>query len=411
MSRQRTWSLRLNLDEFNALVSSLFIEVDKAYALMGLSLGCNGGALPESVPDAFRRAWELGRSWRDEAENFQEKQREGGRASAANRAAKYGSSQPVRSDLEVTSTSVRSDLEVVSNLTTNHKPQTNNQQTRNEELQPCLPEGRPDSPARQGKSRKTKAEDLGNYPDEMKQAVSQWRALLSWMKTDEIADQFKEDKRFVAAGSGGFEAVWKAWEKRMQARVQGVPVTHQDMLAAVRLWIEAKRRKAEQGIQLSCPMLPTLINSPDFVDALVFAVRDRQKEHETENTLDTHDAPAIVRTERLAPFRPEVVAMVLRLESRWPRERGGALIRNDAVDTCSAIEAALKEQPDLDLQTLEEAAVDWLQDPGDYPNAMQFWFGPGKAGAEAHWKRAVRGILTRRSMSQKPPIPLIAEAS
>jgi len=137
--------------------------------------------------------------------------------------------------------------------------------------------------AGQGKAKGAKGEDLGNYPEELRQAVSQWRALLSWMKTPEIADQFPADKRFVASGTGTLEATWKAWEKRIQARVQGIPVTHGDMLTAIQAWESSKRRKAEQGVQLSGPMLPTLINSADFVDALVLSVKKRTAEQEVES--------------------------------------------------------------------------------------------------------------------------------
>lgn len=135
----------------------------------------------------------------------------------------------------------------------------------------------------QGRAKASKGEDLGNYPDELRESLSRWRALLSWMKTPEIADQFPAEKRYVAAGAGTTEATWKAWEKRMQARVQGHAVTHGDMAQAIGSWEQAKRRKAEQGVQLSAPMLPTLINSDDFVDALVLAVRKRMESAEVES--------------------------------------------------------------------------------------------------------------------------------
>lgn len=94
MSRSRTWNLRLNLDEFNALAASLYADSDRAMALQGMMLGANGGSAPEGVPDSFRRGWELGSSMRQEAVEFQSAQAERGRASASKRRDANGSAQP-----------------------------------------------------------------------------------------------------------------------------------------------------------------------------------------------------------------------------------------------------------------------------------------------------------------------------
>lgn len=68
----------MNLDEFNALVSSFYSDADRALALQGLTLGCNGGACPDGAPDAFRRACELGSGWRTEAEEYRTGRAENG---------------------------------------------------------------------------------------------------------------------------------------------------------------------------------------------------------------------------------------------------------------------------------------------------------------------------------------------
>ena len=68
----------MNLDEFNALVASFYSDADRALALQGLTLGCNGGACPNGAPDAFKRACELGLEWRSEAEEYRNGRAENG---------------------------------------------------------------------------------------------------------------------------------------------------------------------------------------------------------------------------------------------------------------------------------------------------------------------------------------------
>ena len=69
MAVSRTWNLRLNLDEFNALAASLYTDADRALALQGMLLGMNAGPFPEGVPQAFFRGWETGAKMRQEAED------------------------------------------------------------------------------------------------------------------------------------------------------------------------------------------------------------------------------------------------------------------------------------------------------------------------------------------------------
>lgn len=94
MASPRTWNLRLNLDDFNALTSSLYADADRALVLQGMSLGLNGGALPDGAPSAFCRGWELGHGMRVEAEEFRTAQAERGKSSAAKRLERNGTAQP-----------------------------------------------------------------------------------------------------------------------------------------------------------------------------------------------------------------------------------------------------------------------------------------------------------------------------
>jgi hypothetical protein len=111
------------------------------------------------------------------------------------------------------------------------------------------------------------------------------------------------------------------------------------------------------------------------------------------------------QAERLQGYRPEVVALVQRLLAQWPTSRDKKPIRHDLVDAVGAVEDLLNAHPEVTLDLLEAAALDWLQDPGDYPNAIQFWFGPGKAGKTPPWARAVKAEIYRRTNNPQP-LPL-----
>lgn len=96
MTASRTWNLRLNLDEFNALAASLYTDADRALVLQGLSLGINGGDLPQGAPASFLKGWEMGHGMRSEAERFRDVQSERGRSSAEKRRERNGSAQPIK---------------------------------------------------------------------------------------------------------------------------------------------------------------------------------------------------------------------------------------------------------------------------------------------------------------------------
>jgi hypothetical protein len=117
----RPWNFRFNLDEWNTLVGSIFTDLDRSLCLQGLGLGINGGDLPDEVPGAFARGWDFGKAMRDEVDEFRVKQAAKGVTSAANRAAKYGTSQPSK-DRTTVRTTVRTQVEDSSNP--NHNPQS-----------------------------------------------------------------------------------------------------------------------------------------------------------------------------------------------------------------------------------------------------------------------------------------------
>lgn len=111
----RTWNLRMNLDEFNAVVAGLYVDKDRALALQGLSLGCNGGICSEDAPAPLRMAWEVAIAWRQEADGYKAKKSKAGQASAASRAALYGTAQPARTTPEQCSNGVQTTPEPIHN--------------------------------------------------------------------------------------------------------------------------------------------------------------------------------------------------------------------------------------------------------------------------------------------------------
>ena len=90
----RAWNLRLNLDDFNALAGSMYLDLDRALALQGMVLGANGGEIHGDVPVAFLRGWDLGRKMYQEALDFQAQQSMKGKVSAEKRRERTGTAQP-----------------------------------------------------------------------------------------------------------------------------------------------------------------------------------------------------------------------------------------------------------------------------------------------------------------------------
>lgn len=70
MATPRTWSMRFNLDAFNAGYAALDDDSDKAQFLTGFSRGLNGGNLKEGVSGSLSDGFQLGHEMRQEAEAF-----------------------------------------------------------------------------------------------------------------------------------------------------------------------------------------------------------------------------------------------------------------------------------------------------------------------------------------------------
>jgi len=99
-SSGRTYFVMANLDELNTLAISLRSEEDRASAFGGLISGCNALRCATTEPDAFKRAWEVGVTWRAKAEEDRAKASKAGHASVAARKKKHGSAQPGRTTFE-----------------------------------------------------------------------------------------------------------------------------------------------------------------------------------------------------------------------------------------------------------------------------------------------------------------------
>ena len=137
----RVWNLRLNLDEFNSLIASVFTDGDRALLLQGLSLGCNGGPLPDGVPPAFMRGWMFGNSSRDEAEEFKARQSAKGKASAEARKEKSGTAQPIKHISNNGSNQLRTTVRTGPEAILNPQSYNNNPQTTNDKRPPKAPQG------------------------------------------------------------------------------------------------------------------------------------------------------------------------------------------------------------------------------------------------------------------------------
>lgn len=137
----RVWNLRLNLDEFNSLIASVFTDGDRALLLQGLSLGCNGGPLPDGVPPAFMRGWMFGNSSRDEAEEFKARQSAKGKISAEARKEKSGTAQPVKPVSNSGSELVQATVRTAPEAILNPQSYNNNPQTTNDNPPPIAPPG------------------------------------------------------------------------------------------------------------------------------------------------------------------------------------------------------------------------------------------------------------------------------
>lgn len=129
------------------------------------------------------------------------------------------------------------------------------------------------TPSGPGKAkREPKPKVLGDWPAELDQAVSVWRELGKTLRSPEVLEKFGTDQTQYLAQVGTKGKVWDAWQKRLQmVTPTGRRIESVDVLEAVKMWADVKLQQARAGKRLSCPMLPSLINSPDFEDALLRA--------------------------------------------------------------------------------------------------------------------------------------------
>ena len=111
---------------------------------------------------------------------------------------------------------------------------------------------------------------LADYPAEMLQAVGEYRALMTLCRSEAVLNRFpKENHRFIAKSLGANAATWRAWQKHLGKSSHGAKVENADVLEALLLLIDLKRKHAEDATSLAIPMLPSLLNQDIFIDALV----------------------------------------------------------------------------------------------------------------------------------------------
>ena len=109
----------MNLDELNALVGTALSDQDRATILSGLMLGCNAGTLPEQCSQLVHNAYQVGRGWRNEAQDFVDNKSVAGKASARARKLKFGDSNP-RTNREQIVNSVHKNPEQAVNQSTTY---------------------------------------------------------------------------------------------------------------------------------------------------------------------------------------------------------------------------------------------------------------------------------------------------
>lgn len=145
---ERTWTVRVNLDDLGAQMLALDDDAERGAWLTGFQVGAAGAPCRDTWSDAKRRGWEFGVSSYNEAMEFRSKKAAAGEASANARRAKTGSAQPPRQDQNSTgsercSSGVRTNLEQDIEHAPN-QPTANSQQptTENEQQQsPPAPQG------------------------------------------------------------------------------------------------------------------------------------------------------------------------------------------------------------------------------------------------------------------------------
>ena len=75
----RIWSMRFNLDIFNAAYAALNDDQEKAQWLTGFSRGLNAGSLKDGVPEVLRQGFDLGLQMFAAADEFRAKASDAGK--------------------------------------------------------------------------------------------------------------------------------------------------------------------------------------------------------------------------------------------------------------------------------------------------------------------------------------------
>jgi len=143
----------------------------------------------------------------------------------------------------------------------------------------------PDVRAPKKKVKIPKVDVYGDYPPEMEEGRTVWRGMLKSLR--EMQDQFPDHGKYIASAVGTSELTWQAWQKHLGRVVKGTTekVTNQDILEGVKIWAMEGMRRAQSKTSLSAKMLPSLLNSPDFVDAVIMAVKKRSCSQEVQNAV------------------------------------------------------------------------------------------------------------------------------
>lgn len=142
----RTWTVRVNLDDLGAEMLALDDDAERGAWLTGFQVGAAGAPCRDSWSEARKRGWAFGQAAYIEAEEFRAKKAAAGEASASARRARTGSAQPSR--LERRSNTVRTPFEQRSKPVREfpehapNQPTANSQQlTTNNEQHPPTPQG------------------------------------------------------------------------------------------------------------------------------------------------------------------------------------------------------------------------------------------------------------------------------
>lgn len=173
----------------------------------------------------------------------------------------------------------------------------------------------------------------------------------------------------------------------------------------LRQWLDEKRITAEENskskhinaVNANRIRWESKRNPNGIQDIDIELEKEQEKEKELKKTttpLPPKGGGRIPRAKKLAPYPKEVVSFVEALSSEWPTKRkDGSKVESDIVKTVSRVNSILNDNPDITIADLGAAARSWIKTSPNWPNAMEFWFGPGK-GQEPPWRIEVQAKMT-----------------